>query len=71
MNADKDTIQNLIDAGCSEIIIKQFASFAEKNDTSAQLKLLYAHRKELLDTVHKDQSRLSCLDYLIYHMRKM
>ena len=34
------------------------------------LRLLTAHRRHLLDTLHQEQKRIDCLDYLVYQMRK-
>ena len=70
MKADREVLQNLSDAGCDEETISRFEALSGRDDTPAQQKLLYAYRKELVDAVHADQSKLSCLDYLIYRMQK-
>ena len=60
--------QNLIDAGCSEEFIEQFDSCI--CDEGKCEKLLAVHRKELLDEVHVKEHNISCLDYLVYIMKK-
>lgn len=70
MDTDREVLQNLSDAGCDEETIARFRALSDSDDAPGQLKLLYAHRKELLDAVHEDQSKLRCLDYLIYRMQK-
>ncbi len=63
-------VQNLIDAGCKEDFIAEFMETLRKNNTSKNLKLLAAHRRLLLDNLHKEQKRIDCLDYLVYKMTK-
>lgn len=64
----EDVIQNLKDAGCSEKTIGSFlASFNEKEQ---QLKLLEVQRNDLLERVHKEEKRISCLDYLVYQIQQ-
>ena len=60
--------QNLIDAGCSEEFIKEFESCI--CDESKCERLLAEHRKELLEEVHAKEQNISCLDYLVFIMRK-
>lgn len=63
-------IQNLKDAGCSAELIENFLQHLEKNQTEKQLELLQIHRNQLLSQVHKTEKKISCLDYLIYQIRK-
>jgi hypothetical protein len=70
MKADSAVIQNLIDAGCGKETISKFTALSKKEESSGQLKLLAEHRKTLLETLHVDQDKLNCLDYLIYKIRK-
>ena len=35
-----------------------------------QLRLLFIHRKHLLENLHQYERRIDCLDYLIYQMEK-
>lgn len=63
-------VQNLIDAGCGEDLIAEFMEALRKDNISKDLKLLQAHRRLLLDNLHKEQKRIDCLDYLVYRMTK-
>lgn len=72
MNANDENaiVQNLIDAGCGEDLIAEFMDDFRKDNISKDLKLLAAHRRLLLDNLHKEQKRIDCLDYLVYKMEK-
>ena len=72
MNANDENaiMQNLIDAGCGEDLIAEFMEDLRKKNISKDLKLLAAHRRSLLDDLHKEQKRIDCLDYLVYKMKK-
>lgn len=73
MNSDlkeESIIQNLRDSGCGEDFIKAFVEALRGQKISEGLKLLEAHRRVLLDELHKEQKRIDCLDYLVYKMRK-
>lgn len=63
---DGNIIDNLRDAGCSEELIEQYASAASG---CARMCLLKKHRRELLNSIHSEQKKLECLDYLIYQLR--
>lgn len=63
---DENIRQNLIDAGCDEEFIKQFSISDDKQCE----KMLAAHRRELLNEVHEKERCISCLDYLVYTMKK-
>ncbi|EXM40696.1 MAG: hypothetical protein K6F71_01680 [Ruminococcus sp.] len=60
--------QNLIDAGCDEDFIRRFEDCI--CDRSKCEKLLAQHRRELLDEVHEKEDNISCLDYLVFMMKK-
>lgn len=62
--------QNLIDAGCDENIIEKCMSFVDNGRIADMLPILTKHRKCLLDSVHKGQKQIDCLDYLIYTLKK-
>lgn len=62
------TKQNLIDAGCDSDFISRFESCI--CDPKACERLLAEHRRELLDEVHAKEDNISCLDYLVYMMKK-
>ena len=61
-------IQNLKDAGCDTETIENFMSDLQKGDEKSSLKRLDVHRKKLLDSLHKKQKCIDCLDYLVYQM---
>lgn len=58
---------NLKDAGCGEELIGQYFSGCSAPE---QKKLLERHRRVLLDSIHREQKKLDCLDYLLYILRK-
>lgn len=63
-------IQNLKDAGCNADSIEKFMAFFENGNVKEQLTLLANHRKQLLNKVHKEEKCISCLDYLVYQIKK-
>ena len=65
----KDVILNLEDAGCKECDIECFLNEFSKGNKEESLKVLMKHRKALLDSIHADQKRIDCLDYLIYQIQ--
>lgn len=71
MKRDETAIrQNLIDAGCGQEFITEFMEDLKQGKTTEELKLLAAHRRTLLDKLHREQKRIDCLDYLVYTMEK-
>ena len=66
----EDLIQNLKDAGCCEEMICDFMECFDKADIDRQIALLELHRDDLLDNVHSEERKISCLDYLLYQIRK-
>lgn len=63
-------VQNLKDAGCSIDMIENFMKCYDSENLSKQLLLLEKHRKQLLSKVHKEEKHISCLDYLVYQLKK-
>lgn len=63
-------IQNLKDAGCDRKTVERFLNLEEAGQTEEQLRLLSAHREQLLDRVHQEEKRIDCLDYLVYQIHK-
>ena len=59
-------IDNLKDAGFSEIEIKDFIELYKNSDSKEQCKCLDEKRKKLLNKVHENEKNISCLDYLKY-----
>ena len=68
--SDDAIIQKLKDAGCDTETIEKFMSDLQKGDEKSSLKRLGAHRKKLLDSLHKEQKCIDCLDYLVYQMSR-
>lgn len=67
----KETIvQNLKDAGCNPQMIEHFLLYYDKNQKEKQLALLAVQRQDLLNRVHIEEKKISCLDYLIYQIKK-
>ncbi|MBQ3940122.1 MAG: hypothetical protein II723_03330 [Oscillospiraceae bacterium] len=60
--------QNLLAAGCDEAFIAAFEGCMP--DSAACERMLAAHRRALLDDVHEKERCISCLDYLMFMMRK-
>lgn len=54
-------------AGCPEETIRKILQ--EKNDR-CQCRCLRQYRKEILANLHREQEKLTNLDYLLYHMEK-
>lgn len=63
-------VQNLKDAGCAPQMIEEFMLCFDKNQKEKQLALLAAQRRNLLNRVHIEEKKISCLDYLIYQIEK-
>ncbi len=63
-------IQNLKDAGCDSDTIEKFMADLQKGKEANGLKRLAAHRKNLLDSLHREQKCIDCLDYLVYQMKE-
>lgn len=63
---DERTRHNLLDAGCPEALV---AEFAEISDPDEQMRLLRRYRRDLLSGIHAEQQKLDCLDYLIFSLR--
>ena len=61
---------NLEDAGCGPEITAYFLALERAGQYQEQLKLLSDHRRQLLDSLHREGRRIDCLDYLIYQLEK-
>ena len=68
--AGPDVIQNLRDAGCGQQTVDEFLTLGAQGNIQGQLLLLSKHRKRLLERIHREEQRISCLDYLVYEMEK-
>ncbi len=65
-NEYNQILQNLKDAGCDAETIEKFFKLSH----CEKIKLLTQHRMKLLDTLHKYQKKIDCLDYLIFTIRQ-
>ncbi len=45
------------------------ATYSGNDEEDKRITLLERHREALLDEVHNEEKKISCLDYLIYRMR--
>ncbi|MBS6561064.1 MAG: hypothetical protein KH355_12425 [Clostridiales bacterium] len=68
MKSREAIVQNLKNAGCGREMINSFLIYFDKDRKEKQLELLSSQRKELLNRVHKEEKRISCLDYLIHQI---
>ena len=66
----EELTQALRDAGCNDAAVKEFMQLYTEGQTAKAQKLLFRHRKELLDGIHAEERKISCLDYLEYTLRK-
>ena len=62
--------QALRDAGCDEVTATELMKLYAEGQTAKAQKLLSQHRKELLDGIHAEERKISCLDYLVYEMNR-
>ena len=67
---DKDFLmrRNLTDAGLPESEIANIITLLAEGRAIAVRRILARHRTSLLNTVHENQTRIDCLDYLVYDM---
>lgn len=71
---DRDTIQNLSDAGCDDETVRCYCELecrrgARPPIRKEQIRLLGKHRKALLGELHDCQEKIDCLDYLLYKLK--
>ena len=60
--------RNLTDAGFPDSEIAKIISLLEEGRETAVHRILAQQRTVLLNTVHENQKRIDCLDYLVYDM---
>ncbi len=63
----KELRQNLEAAGCSKRFIAEYAACLDDSEQCARM--LAAHRRSLLDHIHREEQQIRCLDYLVYTMK--
>lgn len=69
MNND-DILQNLKDAGCDSNITDNIIALIKTGDRMPVLNLLAKYRKQLLISLHEDQKKIDCLDFLIFNLNQ-
>ncbi len=67
--SDAQVHECLTDAGCSPAQIDQFDALRNTGSLKDQLRLLENHRRLLLDSIHSQQKKLDCLDYLVWNIK--
>ena len=63
-------IQILQDAGCDGKTIAAFLEGMREGREAESLRLLKKQRSLLLEAVHREEEKISRLDYLLYQMKK-
>lgn len=63
-------MQCLLDMGCSPELTREFIEYQHTGNKAGQLKVLTKHRRNLLDSLHAEQEKLDCLDYIIFKIKK-
>lgn len=66
---------NLADAGCDEETMRRFCTLEQEDSRdplilNQQMHLLRKHRKALMTELHGCQSKIDCLDHLLYRLRE-
>ena len=59
--------EELLDAGCSPACQAECDALP---DEAARLCYLKRHRRRLVDELHRQQEKLSCLDYMIFELEQ-
>lgn len=60
----------LDDIGCPLKEKAEVLKYAENHDIQNIVRLLRRHRQSTLDTIHKEEKQISCLDYLVFQLEK-
>lgn len=63
-------IENLTDAGLDKKSIAECLKMLDEGKYPVLEKFLAVHRKKLLDSIHKYNQHIDCLDYFTYTLRK-
>lgn len=67
---ETDIRRNLMDAGCPAELIQAFMKAFETGAMDHCSRLLDGYRRTLLDDIHTEEEKLTCLDYLRYQLRR-
>ena len=68
---DKDILQNLKEADCSDEFIEEFFRVRKHGNDKMLVQLLYKHKSQLLEALHDSQKKIDCLDYLIFQIEQV
>lgn len=68
---EEDIRQNLLDAGCSPELRRRFMEALAAGAVRDCSRLLDGHRRTLLEGIHAEEEKLTCLDYLRYQLKKV
>lgn len=60
----------LDDIGCSSKEKIEILEYAKNHDIQNIIRLLRRHRQLTLNTIHKEEKQISCLDYIIFQLEK-
>lgn len=60
----------LDDVGCPLKEKAEILEYSENHDIQNIVRLLRKHRQTTLDTIHKEEKQISCLDYLVFQLEK-
>lgn len=66
---ETDLLRTLKDAGGDARMIQTFFQLGKEGGTIRQLRLLSGHRKLLVRTLHEDQKKIDCLDFLMFSLK--
>ena len=66
---EEHLIRNLHDAGCSHEFVEHFMDKHITNNLSEKIRLLTEHRSTVLHSIHEEQFKLDCVDYLLFQMK--
>ncbi len=62
--------ENLIDIGFGEEMIAHCSLLQKEGRNEDLLRILRLRRRDLLNSIHAEQKKLDCLDYLAYQLRR-
>lgn len=63
-------MQNLKDTGCTPKTIEEICRLHGNGQVQDAVKVLRIHRCSLLESLHENQKKIDCLDFLVWCMEK-
>lgn len=66
-----DLIRLLKELNCKDADLRQIREFILAGEYSYAAILLRRHRAALLEDLHESQSRVDCLDFIVYQMNRL